>query len=79
MYTDNTTDTNYPKTLVIRNHEGGMIWQIYHVEREVEAKWLSDNATEHGFLAITLEDYQPDNEQTFSNLREEAKEELQLL
>lgn len=60
----------YPKTLVIRNHEGGMIWQIYHVQAEHEAAQLSRNATRHGFRAITLEDYQPEMEETWPDWRE---------
>jgi hypothetical protein len=70
MYTDISTNEIYPKTLVIRNHEGGMIWQIYHVEKESEATKLSNNATMNGFEAITLEDYQPENEETWSDWRE---------
>lgn len=70
MYTNTSTDEAYPKTLIIRNHEGGMIWQIYHVQAEHEAARLSANATRNGFQAITLEDYQPDEEETWSDWRE---------
>lgn len=72
MYTDLTTDDVYPKTLIIRNHEGGMIWQVYHVEKQSEAEKLAENATANGFLAITLEDYQEDMEQTWPDWRETA-------
>ena len=72
-YKDLTSDENYPKTLIIRNEEGGMIWQVYHVEKKIEAERLSANATRNGFQGITLEDYQPDMEQTWKNWRETSK------
>ena len=71
-YTDLTTDNEYPKTLVIRNHRGGMIWQIYHVEAVREAEMLSKNATTNGFEAISLEDHQPEHKQTWPDWRENA-------
>ena len=70
MYTDKTTTNEYPKTLVVRNHEGGFIWQIYHVQKESEAVKLSQNATINGFEAITLEDHRPDFEETWPDWRE---------
>lgn len=76
MYTDLTTDSNYPKTLVVRNHEGGMIWQIYHVQKESEASKLAINATMNAFEAITLEDYQPDHEETWPDWRETANPDI---
>lgn len=69
MYKD-ISDGNYPKTLVIRNHEGGMIWQIYHVDKLVEAERLANNAYANGFFAITLEDYNADLEETWPDWRE---------
>lgn len=70
MFTDISMDNNYPKTLVIRNHSGGLVWQIYHVQTEKEAEILSSNATANGFEAITLEDYQPELEETWPDWRE---------
>lgn len=72
-YTDESTGAKYPKTLMIRNHEGGMIWQVYHVHSEVEADRLSSNAHRNGFLGSTLEDYQPDYEETWPDWRETSK------
>lgn len=69
MYTDLTTDKTYPKTLIIRNHHGGLIWQIYHVEAQHEAEQISDNATRNAFYAITLEDYQPERKESWPNWR----------
>lgn len=69
MYTDISVG-NYPKTLVIRNHEGGMIWQIYHVQAQREAERLSLNATNNGFYAITLENYHSEWEETWPDWRE---------
>ena len=73
MYTDNSTNNSYPKTLIIRNHEGGMIWQVYHVEKKIEAERLADNAFGNGFLAITIEDFKPDMEQTWGDWREVSR------
>ena len=70
MYTDISTREIYPKTLVIRNEYGGMIWQIYHVQAKHEADRISTNATENGFEAITLEDYQSNLKETWPDWRE---------
>jgi hypothetical protein len=70
MYTDISTTESFPKTLVIRNHTGGMIWQIYHVQKESEADKISANATRNGFEAITLEDYNPGHEETWPDWRD---------
>jgi hypothetical protein len=72
MYTNISTNDAYPKTLVVRNYEGGMIWQVYHVQKEGEASKLSANATMNGFEAITLEDYQPSTKETWPDWRETA-------
>lgn len=70
MYADISTIEEFPKTLVIRNHMGGMIWQIYHVQKENEAIKLSHNATMNGFEAITLENHQPEYQETWPDWRE---------
>lgn len=70
MYTDISTTPNYPKTLVIRNHKGGMIWQIYHVQKQSEAEKLSKNAYSNGFFASTLEDHKPEYDETWPDWRE---------
>lgn len=70
MYTNISTTADYPKTLIIRNHKGGMIWQIYHVQKESEAIKLAEKATRNAFEAITLEDYQPNHEETWPDWRE---------
>ena len=72
MYTDISTNEEYPKTLIIRNHQGGMIWQVYHVEAEYEAENLASTATSNGFQAITLEDHQPEHEQTWEDWRDDC-------
>jgi hypothetical protein len=69
MYQDISTGL-FPKTLVIRNHEGGVVWQIYHVISDKEAERLSFNATRNGFQAITLESHQPHLEETWPDWRE---------
>jgi hypothetical protein len=55
---------------MIRNHEGGMIWQIYHVQKQSEADKLSANAQKNGFYGSTLENYQPEREETWPDWRE---------
>jgi len=70
MYTNQSTTNEYPKTLMIRNHEGGMIWQVYHVQKQSEADKLSANAHGNGFYGSTLEDYQPNYEETWKDWRE---------
>lgn len=72
MFTDITTDKNYPKTLVIRNHEGGAIWQIYHMDNKHQVSTIVEGATKNGFDAITLEDYLPDYEETFAYWRHDV-------
>ena len=69
MFTD-ISNSEFPKTLVIRNHEGGMIWQVYHVQAQHEAEQLSKNATNNGFYAITLEDHHADWKETWPDWRE---------
>jgi hypothetical protein len=69
MYTDIST-TSFPKTLMIRNHEGGMIWQVYHVDNIDDVERLTSNAHLNGFYGSTLEDHQPEHEETWPDWRE---------
>jgi|TARA_R110002153_G_scaffold6210_16_gene28632 hypothetical protein len=69
---DNTTNIEYPKTLVIRNSEGGMVWQVYHVNDYYEAERLSFRATKNGFESCILEDYEDGCEETFPTWRKEC-------
>jgi hypothetical protein len=78
MIKDNTTTSDYPKTLLIRNTVGGMIWQIYHVNNIHEADRLADNATKNGFYGISLEEHMPDSEETFPDWRIVGKELVEL-
>jgi hypothetical protein len=71
MFENISTNRNWPKTLVIRNTKGGMIWQIYHVENDAQAIHLASNADDNGFYGITLEDYKPYESETFPNWRME--------
>ena len=70
MYTNLTTNNSFPKTLFIRNEFGGMIWQVYHINNLTEAERLANNATKNQFNGITLEDYQPDYEETRPDWRD---------
>ena len=72
MFTEITKDNNYPKTLVIRNHEGGAIWQVYHMDNQYQLDDIVNGATKNGFEAITLEDYQEDYEETFPYWRQDV-------
>lgn len=76
MYTDTSTTDDYPKTLMIRNHEGGMIWQVYHVKSKKEADFLSENAFHNGFYGSTLENYQPEYEETLLDWRGLSSEKI---
>jgi hypothetical protein len=70
MYKDLSNNSFYPKTLMIRNHEGGMVWQVYHIENEREANILSSNAQRNGFYGTTLEIHQPEYEETWPGWRD---------
>ena len=76
MYNNISNNEDFPKTLIIRNHTGGMIWQVYHIQKLSEAEKLSSSATRNGFEAITLEDYQKDMEETWPDWRETCDKEI---
>jgi hypothetical protein len=71
MFEDISKGDTYPKTLVIRNSVNGYIWQIYHVDNIYQAFYLSKGAKANAFEGRTLEDYQPNEEETFPNWRME--------
>ena len=75
MYENKSTGA-YPKTLVVRNTIGGMIWQVYHIDNESQAYYLARNASGNGFLGITLEDYKEDIEETFPDWRKQTANQL---
>lgn len=70
MYNNLSNNKNYPKTLFIHNSPGGMIWQVYHVKSEHEAKQLSENANRNGFMSVNLKDYDNTYDETFPDWRE---------
>ena len=72
MFKNISNSSDYPKTLIIRNTEGGMIWQVYHIKEFYEADRLSFNATKNGFEACTLEDYKGQYEETFPDWRKKC-------
>lgn len=72
IYDDVSRSPDYPKTLMIRNHVGGLVWQVYHVRDKSEADRLGQNANGNGFWGSTLEDYQPDMEETWPDWREKC-------
>ena len=67
-----TTTPDYPKTLFIRNHKEGLIWQIYNVNNFSEAVLLSMNAKCNGFYYCSLEEFDKNHEETFPTWRNEA-------
>lgn len=73
MYRNTSTKNEFPKTLLIRNTKGGMIWQIYHVNNSSEAKLLSQNATNNGFEDRELTDHDISYKETFPDWRETGK------
>lgn len=70
MYQDDSTK-GFPKTLLIRNTVEGMVWQVYHVDNEEQAYYLSKGAKDNGFQGRTLVDHTGD-EETFPNWRMET-------
>jgi len=76
MYNNQTTNNTYPKTLMVRNMPGGCIWQVYHVQKQSEADKLAANAHRNGFLGSTLEDHQPDYEETWPDWRETCSKDI---
>ena len=69
-FKDNTTNQNYPKTLIVRKEHGGFVWQLYHVSNEGEAVRISENANRNGFHGVSLEDHMPNETETWPNWRE---------
>lgn len=67
-FDDESTNDVYPKTLLIHNTKGGMVWQVYHVETESEATNLSKGAAKNYFLHRRLVDH-TDDEETFPDWR----------
>lgn len=67
-FLDLSSNDQFPKTLLIYNTEGGMVWQVYHVETESEANNLSKRADRNGFMHRELVDKTEDDE-TFPDWR----------
>lgn len=67
---DLSTTDNYPKTLLIHNTREGAVWQVYHVEKRSEALQLARIAQLNAFHYRTLNDYMPDEQQTWEDWRE---------
>lgn len=61
---------DFPKTLLIRNHVGGSIWQVYHPDNQEDVDNIVKNAQRNGFGYITLVDYDNDYDETWPNWRE---------
>jgi hypothetical protein len=69
VMTDNTTNSIFPKTLLIRNEKDGLVWQVYHVQKTIEAYRLANTATRNGYEDIRLEDYNPEYEESYPDWR----------
>lgn len=61
---------DFPKTLKIRNTHDGMIWQVYHPDSQQDVDEITKRAHANGFYGITLENYQPEEKETWSDWRE---------
>ena len=72
-FEDNSTDNVYPKTLLIHNTKGGAVWQVYHIDNKYQALPIVKNAKDNGFMYITLEHYD-NQEETFPHWRRESAE-----
>ena len=73
-----STNNNYPKTVVIRNSKGGMIWQVYHVKSERAAEIIAKRAADNCFEGVTLEDYQPNMEETSEGWQNDFSTDVEL-
>lgn len=62
-------DSTFPKTLLIRNEAGGLVWQVYHVDNLKQAETLAKNASYRGFMCITLNN-KTEDEETWPDWRE---------
>lgn len=62
-------ESQFPKTVFVRNTIGGLIWQVYHVDNLKQAESLADNATRNGFECVTLND-KTNDEETWPDWRE---------
>jgi hypothetical protein len=60
---------DFPKTLLIRNEPGGMIWQVYHPDNIKDVEEIKKRAFANGFEEITLTDYAPNYKETFPDWR----------
>jgi hypothetical protein len=72
-------NNNWPKTLVIRNSKGGLIWQVYHVNNDAQAIHITEGAHDNGFESVTLQDYDEDMVETFPNWRMELARQFESL
>lgn len=61
---------DYPKILEIRNEPYGAVWQVYHVQDDVEVALLSRTARENGFRSQELVEYNADYEETWPGWRD---------
>ena len=69
----------FPQTIIIRNQPDGMIWQVYHVYNHYDKSSIILNAYENRFEGISLEDYQPELEETFEGWNNKTFEELNII
>jgi len=56
------------KQLHIRNHRGGMIWQVYNIQHDYEAVILQSNAKGNGFYYTEI--VEACNDETFPGWRD---------
>jgi|WetSurMetagenome_2_1015567.scaffolds.fasta_scaffold55296_4 hypothetical protein len=77
-YLDVSSSPDYPKSLMVRNSVGGMVWQHYRVRSKAEADALCANSWNNGFYGSTLEDNNP-YEETYPNWREECTDEIKAI
>lgn len=54
---DESTNDSWPKTLLIQNTLDGLVWQVYHVNNELEVSILSENAWNNDFEVQKLIDF----------------------
>lgn len=72
MYKDKTTNVHYPKTIKVRTEPDGWVWKVFHPKNKQETEEIMARHTSRDYNGITLEDYDPNVEESNPDWREYA-------
>lgn len=67
--TSDSSDNDYPKTLLIHNDRHGIIWQVYHINDIIEQEIIMEGAKRNAFMYIRAINYDSEYEETFKDWR----------